>query len=568
MLGVSVPKIRARRPLAAEVRPRRVEHWLASLPRASARDSAERLLQALFGQNRTSLDAENRLSIMELYREPVIAAVEALRQGFASASYPLSGRSLEDYSLSAKLLGEAANGYKIVANDISEKGRTNKSDLVLALQRSTHFLGQVLVNSYQIYAACPTGIWKELHNVYLYAETHRLLNFPIAAPDSNSPDGLCTITDSYQQIGLVGACHPYGLLQDECLKLYKLFLHWQSSAQISADIVKKDPTGRFVISVNSDSPPIPLIKTQHLEAAEHLRLLNALDVLREVHSVLRNLKRDLALGTLSSYMVKTGINANDVDLLRRAGRLLTGVKTKRRSLRIEKDEQISVCCGVSSIHYFMNGEKRLAAVGEVRENSGGEQSDVAEPPTHGDIERYIDLGEPNLDSTPQEAEGNSSEPTSWRTYAVNQIHTCLTKNQSASGMCLHVTRPSSLQIRVGDVLAAQEPIAKKWRVGIVRWLRCVDEGSMDVGVEMLGPEARAVSIKRESSAANFEGLLLPGNRALKSPTSLILARGVHQPGEKLSVIDVDGVARAVTPMRLMERTDSFAQLLLAPPPRD
>ncbi len=568
MLAVSVPKIRARRPLAAEVRPRRVEHWLASLPRASARDSAERLLQALFGQNRTSLDAENRLSIMELYREPVIAAVDVLRQGFATVSYPLSGRSLELYSLVAKLLGEMANGYKIVANDISDKGRTNKSDLVLALQRATHFLGQVLVNAYQTYATCPAGIWKELHHIYLFAENHRLLNFPVAAPDSNSPDGLCTITDSYQQITLLGACHPYGLLQDECIKLYKLFLHWQSSAQIGPDVGKKDTTARFIISVNSDSPPIPLIKTQHMEVTDHLRLLNALDVLREVHSVLRNLKRDLALGTLSSSMVKTGIDASDLDLLRRAGRLLTGVKTKRRSLRIEKDEQISICCGVSSIHYFMNGEKRLAVGPDERDPEPDEQPDTAISPSNDDVERYVDLGEPNLGVPPNEAGVDRTGPNSWQSRAVYQIHPCRTKNQSASGICLHVTKPSALQIHVGDVVAAQEPIVKKWRVGVVRWLRCLSEESMDLGIEMLGPEARAVAIKRESPPVYIEGLFLPGNRALKSPTSLIVSRGINQPGEKLFVIDVDGEPRVVTPLRLMERTTSFTQLLLAPPPRD
>ncbi len=568
MLAVSVPKIRARRPLAAEVRPRRVEHWLASLPRASARDSAERLLQALFGQNRTSLDAENRLSIMELYREPVIAAAEVLRQDSATLSYPLSGRSLELYSLVAKLLTEVANGYKIVANDISDKGKSNKADLVLALQRATHFLGQVLVNAYQTYATCPAGVWRELHHIYLYAENHRLLNFPIAAPDSNSPDGLCTITDSYQQICLLGACHPYGLLQDECIKMYKLFLHWQSSAQISSEVVKKDPTGRFIISVNSDSPPVPAIKTQPVEATDHLRLLNALDVLREVHSVLRNLKHDLALGSLSSTMVKIGVDANDVDLLRRVGRFLTGVKSKRRSLRIEKDVQISLCCGVSSIHYYMNGEKRLAAGPDVRNPESDEQSDTGSPSSNDDAERYIDLSELDLGAPANDTGVDRTESNSWQSRVVHQIHACRTKNESASGMCLHVTRPSSLQVHVGDVIAIQEPIDKRWRVGVVRWLRCLSDAGMDLGIEMLGPEARAVAIKRESHSMYFEGLMLPGNQALKSPTSLIVSRGINQPGEKLFVVDVDGVPRAATPLRLMERTTSFAQLLLAPPPRD
>ncbi len=562
MLAVSVPKIRAKKHLAAEVRPRRVEHWLASLPQASAKDSAERLLQALFGQNRTALDAENRVSIMELYREPVNAAVDVLRQNLASASYPLSGRNREFYTLIGKLLGEVANGYKIVANDLNLKSKPNKSELVLALQRSMHFLGQELLNAYQNYSPLPAGVWCELHQLYLFAETHSLLNFPVAAPDSGSPDGLCTISDSYQQIVLVGACHPYGLMQGECEKLYRLFLHWQSSAQISADLGKRDPTGKFVIGLSADAAPVPLEKAQHVATNDQFRLLNALDVVREVHSVLRNLKRDIALGSLRNDGDKVGLDASDVDLIRRAGRMLSGIKTKRRSSRKEKQEVVTICCGVGAIHYFMNGEKRF-------ENSPADANDeidasAAAPPA---AERYVDLAVP-ISAASQEESSEEPEPSDpWRAPVVYQSHTCRTKNESASGLCLQIVKPSSLQIHVGDVTSVKDNSRGTWRVGVVRWMRCLAEDVLDFGVELLAPDVRPVLVHRASKNESLPGLLLSGNAVLKSPTSLIVSRGTELLGEKISVIESVGTSQAVTPLRVLDRSGSFSQLLLAPPPR-
>ncbi len=562
MLAVSVPKIRAKKHLAAEVRPRKVENWLAALPQASARDSAEQLLQALFGQNRTALDTENRISIMELYREPVIAAVDVIRKSFTSAAYPLSGRNLEHYLLVGKLLGEVANGYKIVANDLIAKSKPNKSDLVLALQRSMHFLGQDLLHAYQSYYPTPTGVWRELHQLYLYAETHHLLNFPVAAPDSGSPDGLCTISDSYQQIALVGACHPYGLMNGECAQLYQLFVHWQSSAQVSADLGKRDPTGKFVISLASDAAPVPLEKAQHIATNDQFRLLNALDVVREVHSILRNLKRDLALGSLRSAGGKVGLDPSDIDLIRRAGRMLSGVKTKRRSSRKEKQEVVTICCGVGAIHYFMSGEKRFDTVPptEIEEV----EASAAVPPV---AERYIDLAAPISPAAQAESATAPVPSDPWQAPVVYQSHTCRTKNESASGLCLQVVKPSSLQVHVGDVASVQENTNGKWRVGVVRWMRCLTDDLLEFGMELLAPEVKPVLVKRVSQNETVPGLLLAGNAVLKSPTSLIVSRGTELLGEKLSIIESVGTIQSVTPLRVLDRSGSFSQLLLAPPPR-
>ncbi len=558
VLTASVPKIRAKKTLTSEVRPRRVEQWLESLPRASAQDTAQQLGQALFGQNRTALEAENRLSIMELYCEPVITAVEALQRTYASTSFPLSSRYRECSLLTARLLNETANGFKIVANDLTARGKANESEVVLALQRAMHFLGQLLVNVYQIYQTCPRGVWREMHQLYRYAEENQLLNSPVTAPDSKAPDGLATVADSYQQIILLGACGPYGLLQGECVKLYHLFLHWQGGAQITREFKKKDPAGRFVINLDVDAPPVPLIKAGSVAASDPLRLLDALDVLREIHSVLRSLERDSTLPTFPSPMARVGIDTSYVDLLRRAGRFLGGVTVKRRSLRVERDEPLSACFGVGTIHYYLNGE----TVFEPPVWS----TDFELPADDVEDERPGELSKPEF-SAQEDADMAEPGPPESRTVEPNELYTCRIRNASASGSALQFVGPLALQIKTGELIAVKEPPNRQWRIGAIRWLRCEAEDVVTLGFEMLAPEARPVAVRRESHGGFYPALMLPGNGALKLPTSLIVSRGVYRRGDKLVIVAVeDEPPQTVTPLRIVERSGSYTQLLLSPPP--
>ena len=62
----------------------------------------------------------------------------------------------------------------------------------------------------------------------------------------------------------------------------------------------------------------------------------------------------------------------------------------------------------------------------------------------------------------------------------------------------------------------------------------------------------------------FQGLLLPGNRALRQPESLLVPRGMHNPGETLALSDREREETTVSPLYLLDRTGSYDQLLITP----
>ncbi len=563
MLTVSVPKLRAHGPRAAEVRPRRVEAWLAALPQANAEDSLQQILQALFVQNRTALDPDNRLSLMVLYHKPVFNIIESLTRTYAASPHPLSERQYAVATAVQKLCVELANGYKIVANDLTllDSIEDSKDKFVLALQRAIDTLSFTITNAYAIYCDCPEGVWRDLHQLFRMAELHKMLNYPVQSPEEDtSEDKLVTVYESYQRALLIGASSPYGLSQGECAQLFCLIPHWQCEVQISKKSarLRKDGAGCFLVNLVADRAPIPMTKVAqsdlHSENSAHLRMINTLDVAREIHSILKiSDPRDVrAPGTLSTPDANT-------DLLRRFGRVLAGVNIVRRSNRTPCNHQISICIGLNATHFFASGQRHFRP--EPAEPNAKPVNEVARN------EEFFDLTDPTLGNAQDTDQPPAARTDPWRNSSVYRLHPCRVTNQSAGGLGIQISLPTELRLRVGDLVGLQFPTPDQWRVGTIRWMRSQSAQLFDVGIQMLAPRLSPVAVRRkiddDERSPFFQALLLPGNRALRQPESILVPRGTYHKGEKL-VLSIDAEQAVISPLHLLDRTTSYDQLFITP----
>jgi hypothetical protein len=88
-----------------------------------------------------------------------------------------------------------------------------------------------------------------------------------------------------------------------------------------------------------------------------------------------------------------------------------------------------------------------------------------------------------------------------------------------------------------------------------------------MGVERLAPNVTPVAVK--PAANNMPGtgryytqaLLLPAMPVLQRPATLILTRGIYEPGRSLHLVADDEKPRIVRPLKLLERTASFDQIV-------
>ena len=561
MLTVSVPKLRVRDSRAAEVRPSRLKAWLDALPRGDQEDSMQQILQALYVQNRTALEPINRLDLMELYRIPVFNIAESLVQTYTASPFPLTSRQFSLANSVQRLFEELANGYKVVANDLITRKATakHKQEFVLTLQRATYTLSMIFLKCCEIYRPYPDEAWRQLHQLYRLAETEDILHYPVA---KNAPgERVETVFSSYERGFLIGASDPYQLLQGECSQLFELIPSWRGHIRVSpwSNLDKGKNPGVFLVNLASDSPPIHVAKLIEIGVDEskssHYRLVSTLDVIKDVHSIMTALNASAP----ESLPLTAGVGySTNADFLRRFGRSLAGARVVRHATRSPYDREAPMCFGMNSIHFFVNGQRTFQMSEQDNEPkhpvglaANEEFFDLSDPA----VGNALDPGRPDRRSRDLAMYGNS-----------HRLFTCGVKDQGAPGLCIKTKAPEGLFVRVGDLVGLQFPKPNQWSVGVVRWLQTHARSIIEFGVELLAPEFYPVAVKRMIDGDKFfQALMLPGSRSLRQPQSLLLPRGAYKAGEKLVLSSEQGEQLEVSPIRVLERTGSYDQLLVALP---
>jgi len=554
-LNLSVPKPRVESQGGAEVRPRRVREWLEGLPLASHVESARQMRQALYALNRVELEPDNRLEILELYRVPAGEVCRGLLRGVDVLGLPLPERAGERADAARAIETELATGYKLIVRDaVPGAGRTLRNEaLALALARAIEYLGRQLIEAYDLYRPVPPRVWGELHTLYQAADTHKLLNVPLDVR-SEQPT---TAARSYQRVLLVGACNPYGMQPGDIRRVDEFLRLRGARAKISADTAVHDPSGHFLINLGADSPPVPFPRGQEVPPQPQLRVLNVIELVRDVHGLLKALEAGESPESFGLSTVHA--EAAHLDLLRRMGRFW-GLSIRRQSKRTARKETVSLCVGISAVRFFIQGgmEDLATALGMVNERSA----------------RYVDLDQLPEESGPLQATGTDAEPAPaevirpdiWEARDEYLVYQWQSRDENAGGVALERHGAFEAPVRVGELVAMQDAAEGIWRVGVIRWTRSEDALQVEMGVQLLGPDAYAVSLREEGGGDGTpspwsEAVLFAANDRLQRPETLVVPRGTYRIGATLVMRDSAGGEAHVKPVQVIERTGIIEQFV-------
>ena len=239
----------------AETDPKYAQAWLASLPLADSAETAREIYQALYTLNRQELDAARRFELMELYSAPVASVTAALESYFTRAALPLTPKKRQLAEFIRQLHMEMAYGYKGCLQDL-EKQRLRwgrKSLRAQALLRALHYLGEVLLHSYQVYMPYPPEVWRELHAIYRYAAEYELAQEVLNTPAPMAAK--TTLSQEYIRILLLGLSNPYQLPQNECRQVQRFLHQWGGKAVLRDNLEAAPTAGYFLIDPAADAPP-------------------------------------------------------------------------------------------------------------------------------------------------------------------------------------------------------------------------------------------------------------------------------------------------------------------------
>ncbi len=535
--------------------PRDLKRWIAGLPKANIGETARQLYQSLVELNQFLTPSENRLQLLELLRPEVSFVCQHLERHFLNQAIVLDERPRKVANLCQALQNHLAVGYKlIISRAMTRSGKEREQLLAVALQRASHSLCSPLIRASQLYCPVPEGLWLELHQLYQIACEQRLQRQVIRDPLARHTPGL-SLEQTYVTALLLGCARTNQMRQNGIARLAEALEPWSTLVKLQAG---DHPNSLFVLAPQIDGPP----RYKSLYQSSELHNLLGIDTQPLVDAIKEYLELPEEERSKSHLMIPDGIS---LDLLQHVA-AAWGDIAERTFQRTAGQGNLTLCIGMTALHFFLSGRRSFA---EVLKHPVEIGAAVFKPST----------GEPDIWSNAFDAQrsaadeihfeeiqytkvtpGEQAAPeTSGETYPTYPLAIV---NHSPGGYCLSWPKDVPSQLQAGELLGVQDSPSQGWSVAIVRWIRQVRGGGTQMGIELIAPHARPCGLqllrKAEQNSQYLRALLLPEISAISRPASLITPRLPFQEGSKVLINDHGEEHRAVL-TRKQVSTGSFSQ---------
>ncbi|HEY1026331.1 MAG TPA: molecular chaperone [Pseudomonas sp.] len=535
--------------------PRDLKRWIAGLPKANIGETARQLYQSLVELNQFLTPSENRLQLLELLRPEVSFVCQHLERHFLNQAIVLDERPRKVANLCQALQNHLAVGYKlIIARAMTRTGKEREQLLAVALQRASHSLCSPLIRASQLYCPVPEGLWLELHQLYQIACEQRLQRQVIRDPLARHTPGL-SLEQTYVTALLLGCARTNQMRQSGIARLAEALEPWSTLVRLQPG---DHPSSLFVLAPQIDGPP----RYKSLYQNSELHNLLGIDTQPLVDAIKEYLALPEEERSKSRLMIPDGVS---LDLLQHVA-AAWGDIAERTFQRTAGQGNLTLCIGMTALHFFLSGKRSFA---EVLKRPIEVGAAVFKPST----------GEPDIWSNAFDAQrsavdeihfeeiqytkvtpGEQSQPQAngenYPTYPLAIV------NHSPGGYCLSWPKDVPSQLQAGELLGVQDNPSQGWSVAIVRWIRQVRGGGTQMGIELIAPHARPCGLqllrKGEQNSQYLRALLLPEISAISRPASLITPRLPFQEGSKVLINDHGEEHRAVLSRRQVS-TGSFSQ---------
>ena len=460
--SINIPVTRGNPPKDLEIRPKQVRAWIESLPLAQAVEVACQMRDHLVALNRVKIETDDRLRILQDYRPVARTVFDELEAIYTKSALPLSARAREALSGARQLASGLADGYKIVAGDKIGKliSFGAKKQLPFLLYRAMEYVTAALYASYKSYAPAPEGLWRRLHELYLYADAEGL------AADPADPETKATLNELYAESLLIALTDPYRLSLGEVDRIVAQIRAAKVPPSLAQSRPATPPAGHFLVPCDTDKPPKPSLSASDDRGGRNWRLLDANALVEK----LRARRQAFESGNVSAATSKA-MGPDGVALL---SRLITlwGDPPKRASRRNSMESSVAICIGLKAVSHYVALEHR-------------------EDPAEADlIRRGITIP---LISIPHDDASKGFPVNEWDVV-----------NQSTGGLKVRRESPALQPVSVGEVVGVKLIGRPRWTIGVVRWITVLEEGGLEFGVQFLAAAARSVSIQPTIAALSAQ----------------------------------------------------------------
>lgn len=520
-LNLNIPNLKDKPLFIADTRPQKIALSLLNLDKQNPLDTATHLHTELEILNRQKVSVSNRIQALDAYRPLLISTAQALAEDYDNATLPLHDKAKLAASAAESLWLELGYGYKLALVDLQNqliKLGTDKSSAYV-IQRAIDALAEYALVCYQTYVTPPDFVWSDLHQLYFCAVQLGIqhLNIQNSKPqvsDKLNSNSVVSIENTYKHALLMSLADPQHLAQKDVRLIANLLAFYVADAEIGAVAPLSSSSGAFIISLNSNKPPVPYSKLKEFPDADNDILLQTMSLVRSIHQNLNNLK--------NNQLPKDGsipADANHSDYMEILTYLIKhwGVIPKRVFNRSPKNGELELVTGIVAIHQHSDLEQNLANVAPI------------------DSKRF------NI--APHKV-----IPSRWQIL-----------NISASGISIRRHPTADKNIKIGSLLGFKTKNDANWSLGLVRWANCGSKDRLDVGVQLIAPQAQSATARIDGRDSDEMVLLLPEIEAVKQAMTIIAPKGTYQPAQQLT-LKYNNITQHVMLTKLIERSFQFERM--------
>lgn len=542
-----------------DLRPRTVRRWLSNLPIANLGTTSGSLYEALKSVNQRQLKTSERLAFLEALRPTLRCAIEGLRAHYSPKQFPVPSKSRRVSEFTLALLREMALGYDLIVQATAQGSpRVGKRQLTLAIERAIRCHSALLLECYYLYRPAPEGLWKHLHELYLTAQAQGLQDLPVAN-DELRYGRRSTVSQSYKQILLLAAAGPQRLRYQELEELYVALESWTTSATLTPLAAMAAAGSGFVVHLDRDLPPQPLLQPSIRTRQTHLL---------GYEQALASTKAPPAHQGLWSRLRRKAAAVPSAALQDRLIELF-GTAPRRRFPRHSLTQPVHALIGLTHISQRLaqqqgvplQTDSRSAVAVTVHAPDAHWEYDekhgwkVTQGPAKKEAKKEIAAPAPDAES-----ESATEQPQQdWRAL-----------DTSAGGYRLLLNAAQATLARLGEVIAIQEPdkpYQRSWQIGVIRWLRNIPSKGLELGVELIAVDPIPVLIKPEVTGGHegksVHALVLPQMGMLNQPMRILTPPLPYASGIPAAIIDAEGDQRILL-TRELDTSGSFKSFEFEP----
>lgn len=563
--------------------PGSLRRWIKALPMADMGKAPRIVYNALIILNKSELPPEQRIQNMELMRDATQAILHHLSRHFIARTLPLPPRGRKIFRLLLRLHKELSSGYRLILDAMADDHKLNQKLSALAIHRALRHMGLMHFQTAQMYETEPAGMWREIHQLYAFAETYGLTEV-IVRDNTFHKIKRSSISEVYRQIILLALARPSGLRQGEAKQLNIFFENNAGLLKIDIKPVIDAYNGVYVVNLELDRPPAYVMFSE-IPLIPSLRGISPDKMLIKLREQLQT--------TTAQDTENTDINELPPELARRLLLTLTQ-HAKRDFARADRDENIFVAIGLDAIHRAIqadpertslmrrsshppepspdsNRELTLQTISDQHRHYNSDPTEYYDPnATNEDIWGLVindslwhqaDISQHSAGSSMDGVDVSQSPPQEWSRWRL--------LNASPGGYCICWDQPRPAGSQVGEIMALREREARKalWRIGIIRWMRNMpgDQGLM-VGIQLLAANCYQITAYcnqlGQLGKGAIDALLLPAIKALRQPGSLILPAGHFYTGDEV-LIREGQTETSVKLQECLQSSSNFLQFMIS-----